>query len=226
MTRTAVHPQKGLSAGIIVKCGVIVFVASFFLGALLMQYIQNYFAQSPNPMSQAAKIPPVALPEDEQSEEEQERQEEEIEDLEDLRSRSLKFPVSGQDLGDTRDSFSDQRSGHRHEAIDILAPMKTPVLAVEDGKIAKLWFSKYGGVTIYQFDPDEKYAYYYAHLDSYVWNLSEGDEVEKGQIIGYVGTSGNAPPNTPHLHFAIFKLNDDKNWWEGKPINPYDIFKP
>lgn len=145
-------------------------------------------------------------------------------DLFELRSRQLEFPVQGLTLGTTPDSFYDQRSGHVHEAIDILAPRNTPVVAVEDGKIEKLWVSRFGGKTIYQFDSNGKYCYYYAHLESYA-DISEGDYVKKGDIIGYVGTSGNAPPNTPHLHFTIFKLTSDKHWWEGEAINPYLIFK-
>lgn len=145
-------------------------------------------------------------------------------DISELRSRHLGFPVQGLTLGNTPDSFYDQRSGHLHEAIDILAPRYTPVVAVEDGKIEKLWFSRYGGNTIYQFDSDGKYCYYYAHLQSYA-DISEGDHVKKGDIIGFVGTSGNAPPNTPHLHFTIFKLTSEKHWWEGDAINPYLIFK-
>jgi murein DD-endopeptidase MepM/ murein hydrolase activator NlpD len=147
-------------------------------------------------------------------------------DIQDLRSRVLLFPLKDRTLGDTKDSFHDARSGHVHEAIDILAPRNTPVVAVENGEIAKLWTSKYGGITIYQFNDDEKYCYYYAHLEAYAPDLSEGDHVERGEVIGFVGTSGNAPPNTPHLHFAIYKLTDEKHWWEGIAVNPYLVFRP
>ena len=146
-------------------------------------------------------------------------------DIEDLRERNLLFPVQGLELGNTPDSFQDARNGHIHEAIDIFAPRYTPVVAVGEGKIAKLWFSKYGGNTIYQFDDDEKYCYYYAHLESYA-DIAEGDHVKKGEVLGFVGTSGNAPPNTPHLHFTIFKLTHEKHWWEGDALNPYLVFKP
>src|SRR5262245_23477785 len=141
-------------------------------------------------------------------------------DLENLRQRKLLFPLQGFTSIGIKDSFNEARGGHRHEAIDILAPRNTPVLAVESGKIARLWYSKYGGITIYQFDPTESYAYYYAHLERYADNLKEHDLVERGQVIGYVGTSGNAPKETPHLHFAIYKLTPEKNWWQGSPINP------
>jgi murein DD-endopeptidase MepM/ murein hydrolase activator NlpD len=89
--------------------------------------------------------------------------------------------------------------------------------------IQKLFLSKPGGVTLYQFDPGEQFCYYYAHLDRYVDGISEGMWVRQGQVIGYVGTTGNAPPNTPHLHFGIFKLGPERRWWEGTPINPYPI---
>jgi peptidoglycan LD-endopeptidase LytH len=143
-----------------------------------------------------------------------------------LADRSLEIPVEGVKPEQLVRSFEEQRSGRRsHEAIDILAPRNTPVKAVENGKIARLFESKAGGNTIYQFDPTGQFCYYYAHLERYAAGLHEGDTVEKGQVIGYVGTSGNAPPGTPHLHFAIFKLTADKHWWEGTPIDPYDILR-
>jgi peptidoglycan LD-endopeptidase LytH len=145
---------------------------------------------------------------------------------EDLARRDLEIPVDGVKPDQLVRSFDALRSGTRaHEALDILAPRNTPVKAVEDGKVARLFESKAGGTTIYQFDPTEKYCYYYAHLERYAEGLKEGDAVKKGQVIGYVGTSGNAPKNTPHLHFAIFKLTAAKHWWEGTPIDPYDILR-
>ena len=149
-----------------------------------------------------------------------------VDPLEDLRKRDLKLPVQGLRRHDLRDTFNEMRDGtRRHEALDILAPRNTPVLAVEDGRVAKLFLSKPGGLTIYQFDPSSTYAYYYAHLERYVEGLKDGDRVERGQVLGYVGTSGNAPPDTPHLHFAIFKLTDAKRWWEGVALDPYQILK-
>lgn len=146
------------------------------------------------------------------------------EDLEDLRNRNLLFPLQGFTSQGIQDSFEEARGDHLHGAMDIVAPRNTPVVAVEAGKIARLWYSKYGGITIYQFDPTTTYAYYYAHLESYADNLKEQDLVKKGQVIGYVGTSGNAPKETPHLHFTIFKLTKEKHWWEGVPINPYKVY--
>jgi murein DD-endopeptidase MepM/ murein hydrolase activator NlpD len=140
-----------------------------------------------------------------------------------LEGRDLLVPVEGVDADKLVRSFTDARDGRKHEALDILAPRNTPVKAVEGGRIARLFSSKAGGITIYQFDPSEQYCYYYAHLERYAEGLAEGDTVRKGQVIGYVGTSGNAPKNTPHLHFAIFQLTAAKRWWEGTPIDPYDV---
>ena len=143
-----------------------------------------------------------------------------------LTHRKFEIPVEGVKPDQLVDSFNDRRSGTRaHEAIDILAPRNTPVKAVDEGTIARLFESKAGGTTVYQFDPTEQFCYYYAHLERYADGLHEGDKVKKGQILGYVGTSGNAPKDTPHLHFAIFKLTSAKHWWEGTPIDPYDVLR-
>jgi peptidoglycan LD-endopeptidase LytH len=145
--------------------------------------------------------------------------------VEDLRRRQLQLPIAV-DRSTLRSSFDEARGGsRRHEAMDLLAPRHTPVVAVESGIIARLFDSKAGGLTIYQFDPTTTYAYYYAHLQRYADGLEEGATVARGQTIGYVGTSGNAPENTPHLHFAIFVLTDDKRWWQGSPIDPFDVLR-
>lgn len=141
----------------------------------------------------------------------------------DLARRNLLVPVHGTRREDLRDTFSEARGERVHEAIDILAPRNTPVVAVEDGRIAKLFTSDQGGLTIYQFDPTETHAYYYAHLERYADRLQEGDQVRRGQVIGYVGVSGNAPKDTPHLHFAIFRLKPERRWWEGTPLNPFPL---
>jgi murein DD-endopeptidase MepM/ murein hydrolase activator NlpD len=142
-----------------------------------------------------------------------------------LRSKKLILPIQGAKVEPLKGMFQEMRGSHMHQAVDILAPRNTPVLAVEEGKIARLFYSQAGGITIYQFDPEEKYVYYYAHLERYADTLHESDRVSQGQLIGYVGTSGNAPPGTPHLHFAIFKLTEKKHWWEGTPVDPYEVFR-
>jgi murein DD-endopeptidase MepM/ murein hydrolase activator NlpD len=144
----------------------------------------------------------------------------------DLRTRQLTLPVQGIKRDDLRDTFDELRgSSRRHEALDVLAPRNTPVLAVEDGTIARLFLSDAGGITIYQFDPTTTYVYYYAHLERYAEGLKDGAAIKRGQVIGYVGTTGNAPRNTPHLHFAIVKLTDEKKWWQGTSIDPYSVLK-
>lgn len=137
----------------------------------------------------------------------------------------VRMPIDGVDVDSMKGGFVEQRAGHVHEAVDIVVPRHTPVHAVQDGTIAKLFVSKAGGNTIYQFDPSGRLAYYYAHLQRYADGLHEGDAVRQGQVIGYVGTSGNAPPGTPHLHFAVFELGPKREWWRGKAVDPYVFFR-
>jgi peptidoglycan LD-endopeptidase LytH len=138
-----------------------------------------------------------------------------------LATRGLVFPLKDAPGVVFRDNFDEGRGGHRHEALDIMAPRGTPVVAVDGGRVAKLFTSAAGGITVYQFDRDEKYVYYYAHLDRYAAGLAEGKWLERGQVLGYVGSTGNAKPDAPHLHFTIFRLGPDKRWWKGEPVNPY-----
>lgn len=138
----------------------------------------------------------------------------------------LIVPVRGMQPAQLSDTFSEARSeGRVHEALDIMAPRGTPVVAVADGTVEKLFFSKYGGHTIYQFEPSGRYAYYYAHLDRYAVGLTEDKAIKQGEVIGYVGSSGNANPAAPHLHFAVFLLGPERRWWQGTAINPYPLFK-
>jgi len=137
----------------------------------------------------------------------------------------LRVPIDGISIESFKGGFSQLRGSRPHEAVDIVAPRGTPIHAVQDGTIAKLFFSKAGGITIYQFDPGGRLCYYYAHLERYAKGLHDGQHVSQGEVIGYVGTSGNAPPDTPHLHFAIFELNADRRWWQGRPLDPYLVFK-
>jgi murein DD-endopeptidase MepM/ murein hydrolase activator NlpD len=144
-----------------------------------------------------------------------------------LLSERLQIPVEGVEKTELHSTFDEARGGgsRRHEALDIIAPRGTPVVAVAPGRIVKLFTSAAGGLTIYQFDEDQRYCYYYAHLDRYAPNLEEGQTVRRGEVIGYVGTTGNASPSTPHLHFAIFKLGPEKRWWEGEAIDPFPILR-
>lgn len=133
----------------------------------------------------------------------------------------LTTPIAGLTAQNLHDTFNEGRSGHLHQAIDIMEPRGTPVHAVIDGTIRKLFLSKAGGNTIYEFDNDSRYAYYYAHLDHYAANLYEGMHVAAGDVIGYVGSTGDASPDAPHLHFTVFELGPEKEWWKGKAVNPY-----
>jgi murein DD-endopeptidase MepM/ murein hydrolase activator NlpD len=142
-----------------------------------------------------------------------------------LRADRLAYPVKGADPAQLRDSFAEARGKRRHEALDIMAPRGTPVVAVDDGRVAKLFRSAAGGISVYQYDGDERLVYYYAHLDRYAEGLGEGAEVRRGDVIGFVGSTGNAPEHAPHLHFAIFELGADKRWWKGRAINPYPLLK-
>ncbi|HAI47308.1 MAG TPA: endopeptidase [Stenotrophomonas sp.] len=138
----------------------------------------------------------------------------------------LLLPVQGITAAQLQDTFTDARSeGRVHDAIDILAPAGTPVLAVADGTIEKLFDSDRGGLTVYQFEPGGRYCYYYAHLERYADGLAEKQTVTRGQVIGYVGSTGNASPEAPHLHFEIHRLGPEKQWWKGESLNPYPVLR-
>ena len=136
----------------------------------------------------------------------------------------LIVPVAGVRPDQLIDTFSDTRSeGRTHNAIDIMAPAETPVLAAADGQIQKLWQSDLGGITIYQVDADQKMIFYYAHLARYADGLTEGKQVRQGETIAYVGDTGNAGTGNYHLHFSIAIVSDPKRYWEGTSINPYPL---
>jgi len=137
---------------------------------------------------------------------------------------ALLIPVAGIAAGQLTDTFSDARgNGRVHDAMDIMAPTGTPVFAVADGRLVKLFNSKQGGLTLYQFDAAESTAYYYAHLERYADGMTEGRMLRRGETLGYVGSTGNASPDGPHLHFAVFTLGPEKNWWQGTAVNPYPL---
>ena len=136
----------------------------------------------------------------------------------------LVVPVQGIAAADLMDTYDDPRGSNRvHEALDIMAERGTPVLAATDGRIEKIFESDQGGHTIYEFDRDATHAYYYAHLDRYAPGIKEGKQVERGEVIGYVGSTGNANEDAPHLHFAIFELGPQAKWWEGTAIDPFPL---
>jgi peptidoglycan LD-endopeptidase LytH len=147
-------------------------------------------------------------------------------DLEWLRQRALAIPVAGLGPQHLRDTFADARDGRRHEAIDLLAPRGTRVIAADDGIVARLLTSSRGGRSVYQLDPSSTYCYHYLHLDRYSLRLREGLVLRKGETLGYVGSSGNASWRTPHLHFAVLKMGPEKACWVGTALNPFAIWVP
>lgn len=136
------------------------------------------------------------------------------------------IPVAGVRADQLTDSFSDARGANTriHEAIDIMAPTGTPVIAATGGTIERLFESEAGGLTVYVRSPDRRTITYYAHLDAYAPGLTEGQLLRSGQAIGTVGYSGNASPDAPHLHFAIMQTTPGSEWWEpAYPVNPYPV---
>ncbi len=145
-------------------------------------------------------------------------------DMEYLRSRQLIVPVAGADMTRVEDSFNEPREGARvHRAIDILAPRGTPILAADDGRIMRMTTSTLGGISMYTVDPDQRIVYYYAHMDHYNDAMTPGRTIAKGDTLGFVGTTGNAPKNMPHLHFQVMRWPADGKYWNGEPIDPFDL---
>lgn len=139
--------------------------------------------------------------------------------------RGLLVPVSGVVASQLRDTFDEGRDGGRvHRALDILAPRGTPVLAADDGRVLRVRRNALGGNTVYATDPAGRVVYYYAHLDAYRPGLAEGATISRGDVLGIVGTTGNAPKDTPHLHFQVMRMSPDGKYWDGEAINPYPLF--
>lgn len=139
----------------------------------------------------------------------------------------LIIPVAGVQASELRDTFNELRGGgsRKHEALDILAPRGTPVLSASAGRVLKLHNSKDGGLMVYAADASDRFVLMYGHLDHYADGLSDGVPLRQGEIIGYVGTTGDAPANTPHLHFAIAHPKDVKLWWTGDAIDPRPLLQ-
>jgi len=160
------------------------------------------------------RVPAVTLPADAGS----------MTDAEYLFARHLMVPVAGADMSKVEDTFLDGRDGERvHHAIDILAPRGTPILSADDGKILRMSTNTLGGITMYTVDPENRLVYYYAHMDHYNDAMSPGRAIVRGDTLGYVGTTGNAPKDTPHLHFQIMRWPADGKYWNGEPIDPFEF---
>ena len=141
-----------------------------------------------------------------------------------LAAKALIIPVEGVDPSRVRDSYTAARGGRTHDAVDIMAPRGTAVIAADAGTIIRMRNNEAGGITIYQLDPDERFVYYYAHLDRYQDGLAEGMKIRQGDILGFVGTTGNAPKDAPHLHFQVMLYRGRGQYWGGEPINPHPFF--
>jgi murein DD-endopeptidase MepM/ murein hydrolase activator NlpD len=141
-----------------------------------------------------------------------------------LRSRHIILPVAGANMAKVEDSYYEPRDGgdRTHRALDILAPRGTPILSADDGKILRMSNSTLGGITMYTVDPSGRIVYYYAHMDHYNDAMSPGRTIVRGDTLGFVGTTGNAPKDTPHLHFQIMRWPADGKYWYGDPIDPFD----
>jgi murein DD-endopeptidase MepM/ murein hydrolase activator NlpD len=142
-----------------------------------------------------------------------------------LREKELTIPVAGVEPSRIEDSFTAARDGGErvHNAVDILAPRNTPILAADDGTILRMSSNTLGGITIYAADRGHQFVYYYAHLDHYKAGVKPGQSIQKGDTLGFVGTTGNAPKDVPHLHFQIMLWPTDGKWWNGEPVNPYPV---
>jgi murein DD-endopeptidase MepM/ murein hydrolase activator NlpD len=145
--------------------------------------------------------------------------------VERLRDRGLLVPVKGVVASQIPDTYDAPRDGARvHYAQDILAKRGTPVLAADDGTILHVGTNALGGIVVWAADPSRRLAFYYAHLDHYAKGLHDGQQISRGDVIGYVGTSGNAPKDTPHLHFQVVRIVSGKRYSDGPPINPLPFF--
>jgi murein DD-endopeptidase MepM/ murein hydrolase activator NlpD len=146
-------------------------------------------------------------------------------DVEYLTARHLLVPVAGADMSKVEDTFLDDRDGgeRTHHALDILAPRGTPILSADDGRILRMSTNSLGGITMYTVDPLNRIVYYYAHMDRYNDAMTVGRTISRGDTLGFVGTTGNAPKDTPHLHFQIMRWPADGKYWNGEPIDPFDL---
>ena len=145
----------------------------------------------------------------------------------DILRREMIVPLRGYTGAMLYDTYDELRGGTRkHDALDILAARGTPVLSAASGRVLKLFDSKAGGLMVYAADSTERFILMYAHLDAYQPGLVEGQRITQGQQLGTVGTTGNAPANVPHLHFAVAKSSDVRIWWKGAPVNPYPLLSP
>ena len=134
-------------------------------------------------------------------------------------------PVAGVRPVDLLDTFDEPRGTRRHNALDIPAPRGTPVVSAAPGRVLRLFTSQAGGLMVYASDPTDRFVLMYGHLDSYARGIADGMPLARGDTIGFVGTTGNAPPNLPHLHFAIARTSNVARWWTGTPVDPRPLLR-
>jgi len=137
----------------------------------------------------------------------------------------LIVPVLGVEPKDLLDTFDESRGNRRHNALDIPAPRGTPVISATAGKVLRVFSSQAGGLMVYASDPTNRFVLMYAHLDRYVNGIADGMPLQRGDTIGFVGTTGNAPANVPHLHFGIARTSDVGRWWTGMPVDPRPLLR-
>lgn len=202
----------------------ILFCAGVFLGAAFLLKLQTDRMPAPSKARQPKVKPPLVAPPPDAVSAPGVTNTVTDDDLNYIATRNLLIPVANVTASQLRDTFNQARSeGRQHDAIDIMAPQGTPVLATTDGVVIKLFQSDRGGVTLYELDPSGRYVYYYAHLMGYAEGIAEGRQLRRGDVIGYVGDTGNAGAGQFHLHFAISKLTSPRQWSGGDPINPYPL---
>lgn len=204
----------------------VAFRVTFAAGLLTMAVVASTSCYPQRPIYRPGPPPPVTQTGDTKPTLAPSETPRESDDVQYLRKRRLIIPVVGVHPEQLHDDFNASRSGERrHNAIDILAPYGTPVIAADDGYIVRLTRNRLGGTVIYATDPEERVVFYYAHLAGYHDGMSDGKQIAKGDTIGYVGTSGNAPKNTPHLHFQITRMRPGGRYWSGQPLNPYPLLR-
>ena len=171
-------------------------------------------ASSPAPVRPASSSPPLMTVSMDSSS---------MTDTDYLKARGILVPVAGADMTRVEDSFNEPRDGDRvHHAIDILAPRGTPILSADDGKILRMTTNSLGGISMYTVDSEARYVYYYAHMDRYNDAMTPGRTIVRGDTLGFVGTTGNAPKDLPHLHFQVMRWPSDGRYWIGEPVNPFE----
>lgn len=140
----------------------------------------------------------------------------------DLAPPVLDPPVLGVRLRGIRDNFGERRGRRRHAGVDIFAAHGTPALAAVDGWVWQMKWDKRGGRMLYLLEASGLYLLGYAHLDAYAPGLAVGQPVRRGEVVGYIGRTGNAV-GSPHLHLSVIRIRSPERWWDGVAVDPYPL---